>query len=213
MQSASPTIMHVVNHLAGLPDIQKVEDDRVLMYVKDRFLSPEECREICSIIDAERQPSQVVHPNGDAKFRTSETCYMRQDVPLVAEIDDRICRLVHLNPLWGEGIQGQRYGVGQEFRGHTDYFKIGTHGYEEHTRHTGQRTWTVMIYLDKPEEGGNTTFPIIDRTFEPEIGKLLAWSNHNPDGSVNEATLHHATPIIRGEKHVITKWFRERPNV
>lgn len=210
---SSPTIMHVVNHLAGLPDVRRIEDDRVLMYVKDGFLTGKECRRLCSIIDAERQPSGVVHPNGDAHFRTSETCHMRQDIPLVAEIDDRICRLLHLNPLWGEGIQGQRYGVGQQFKAHTDFFKAGTPGYEEHTGHTGQRTWTVMIYLDRPERGGETIFTSIGRTFEPEVGKLLAWSNQNPDGSVNEWTLHHATSILSGEKHVVTKWFRERPNV
>jgi prolyl 4-hydroxylase len=37
----------------------------------------------------------------------------------------------------------------------------------------------------------------------------LIWNNLNEDGSVNSNTIHQAHPIIKGEKTVITKWFRQ----
>jgi len=50
-----------------------------------------------------------------------------------------------------------------------------------------------------------------DLGFQPEAGKLLAWSNLRADGTPNPSTLHHAMKVRAGCKYVITKWFRERP--
>ncbi|HEX8937023.1 MAG TPA: 2OG-Fe(II) oxygenase, partial [Sphingomicrobium sp.] len=79
-----------------------------------------------------------------------------------------------------------------------------------HTLDRGQRTWTAMIYLNEPEEGGATRFKRIGKTVQPETGKLLAWNNLLPDGRPNPATLHQGMKVRRGTKYVLTKWFRER---
>ena len=68
-----------------------------------------------------------------------------------------------------------------------------------------------MIYLNEPEAGGATRFKAIDKIVQPETGKLLAWDNRRPDGSLNPSTLHHGMKVRSGTKYVITKWFRERP--
>ena len=47
------------------------------------------------------------------------------------------------------GSQGGEY-----FREHTDWFTPVTEEYRHHTAPGGQRTWTVMIYLNFVEEGG-----------------------------------------------------------
>ena len=108
-------------------------------------------------------------------------------------------------------MQGQRYAVGQEFKQHTDYFEPAGVDYERYCGVAGNRTWTVMIYLNEPEAGGATRFKAIDKIVQPETGKLLAWDNRRPDGSLNAATLHHGMKVRSGTKYVITKWFRERP--
>ena len=43
-----------------------------------------------------------------------------------------------------------------------------------------------------------------------ERGKLLVWNNNSPDGRPNEATMHAGTPVIKGTKYIITKWYRSR---
>jgi prolyl 4-hydroxylase len=108
-------------------------------------------------------------------------------------------------------MQGQRYAVGQEFKGHTDYFEPNGLDFKAMTRVAGQRTWTVMIYLNEPEAGGATRFKTIGKTVQPETGKLLAWNNLRADGRPNVNTLHHGMKVRAGTKYVVTKWFRERP--
>ena len=148
--------------------------------------------------------------NGDDLFRTSETCDLPYDDPTVVEIDRRITELTGLDPQHGEPMQGQRYAVGQEFKGHTDYFEPRGADFAKYCTVSGQRTWTVMIYLNEPEAGGATRFKAIDKIVQPEVGKLLAWNNLRPDGRVNPSTLHHGMKVRAGTKYVITKWFRER---
>jgi prolyl 4-hydroxylase len=72
----------------------------------------------------------------------------------------------------------------------------------------GQRSWTAMIYLNQPEEGGATRFKTIGKTVQAETGKLLAWNNLLPTGEPNPATLHQGMKVRRGTKYVLTKWFR-----
>ena len=67
-----------------------------------------------------------------------------------------------------------------------------------------------MAFLNKVEEGGHTFFPEIEAAIEPEPGVLLIWNNALPDGTPNEATLHAGTPVVKGQKYVLTKWYRTR---
>jgi hypothetical protein len=83
--------------------------------------------------------------------------------------------------------------------------------YQRYCGVAGNRTWTVMIYLNEPEAGGATRFKAIDKIVQPETGKLLAWNNRRPDGSLNPATIHQGMKVRSGVKYVITKWFREKP--
>jgi len=101
--------------------------------------------------------------------------------------------------------------VGQEFKSHTDYFEPQGRDFERFCSVAGQRTWTFMIYLNALEAGGATRFKAVDKTFQPEAGKLLCWNNHRPDGTLNPSTLHHGMKVRKGVKYVITKWYRERP--
>ncbi len=122
-----------------------------------------------------------------------------------------ITGLLGLPPENGEPIQGQRYSPGQEFKPHTDTFEPGGYDFYVHTARGGQRTWTAMVYLNEPEDGGATRFKAIGKTIQPEVGKLLVWNNLLANGEPNPATIHHGMKVRRGTKYVLTKWFRERP--
>ena len=128
----------------------------------------------------------------------------------MAEAEAAILALTGLDGAFGEPIQGQPYAVGQESKGHTDYFEPTGVDYQRYCGIAGNRTWTAMVYLNEPEAGGATRFKAIDKTIQPETGKLVAWNNRRPDGSLNPATLHHGMKVRAGVKYVMTKWFRER---
>jgi prolyl 4-hydroxylase len=142
---------------------------------------------------------------------TATTCDLDGQDALVAALDARLAALSGIAHDHGEPLQGQRYDVGQEFKPHTDYFEPDGADFEKYCSVAGQRTWTFMIYLNDVAAGGATRFKSIDKTVQPERGKLLAWNNRRPDGTVNPATLHHGMKVRQGVKYVITRWYRERP--
>lgn len=190
--------------------MQKVPTRELELFVLRRFLLPETCAELIARIDEKRHPSEIADDLGIAAFRTSETCDLDWRDPVVGAVDRQIADLLGLSLQSSEPLQGQRYAPGQEFKPHTDTFEPGGYDYFAHTAELGQRTWTAMIYLNAPEDGGATRFNAIGKTVQPEAGKLLAWNNLLADGRPNPATLHQGMKVRRGTKYVLTKWFRER---
>lgn len=200
----------ILASLAAHAGVQKVPSPKLDLFVAKRFLSPEICAAIMARIDSDRRPSTISDHNGDNSFRTSETCELPESDPDVQSVNAAIAALTGLDLAYGEPMQGQRYAVGQEFKAHTDYFEPNGRDFAKFCADAGQRTWTVMIYLNDPAAGGATRFKAIDKIVQPEAGKLLAWSNLRPDGRVNPSTIHHGMKVRSGTKYVLTKWFRER---
>lgn len=197
--------------IAGHPAVQRVPSRDLTLFIARDFLSAEECSGLVALIDASRRPSTIADANGDHYFRTSETCELDAGDPLVAIVEARLAAFAGIDPAYGEPIQGQRYAVGQEFKAHTDYFDPKGTDFAKYCGTSGNRTWTLMVYLNKPEAGGATRFMKIGKTVQPETGKLLAWNNRLGSGAHNPSSLHHGMKVRAGVKHVITKWYRERP--
>jgi len=191
--------------------MQRIPDRRIDLRIGKGFLDAGSCAALIGAIDARQRPSTIADDGGEPAFRTSETCDLDRDDPVVAALDLRISALLGIDPALGEPLQGQRYAVGQEFKPHTDYFEPTGIDYHRFCAVTGQRTWTAMVYLNVPEAGGATRFRTIDKIVQPETGKLVCWNNLRPDGRVNGATLHQGMKVRQGVKYVVTKWFRERP--
>jgi prolyl 4-hydroxylase len=196
--------------LAGTPGVQRVPTRELELFIVRGFLDPPTCAKLIEMVDAQRRPSTIADDIGIANFRTSETCDLDWHVPVVGDIDRKMADLLGLSLKASEPLQGQRYAPGQEFKPHTDTFEPGGYDFLVHTADRGQRTWTDMIYLNEPEDGGATRFKKIGKTVQPEAGKLLAWNNLLPDGRPNPATLHQGMKVRRGTKYVLTKWFRQR---
>ena len=195
--------------LSSTAGIQRVPSRELELFIVRNFLDEATCKALIERIDERRRPSTIVDDTGIANYRTSETCDLDSDDPLVAEVDAKFCTLLGIDPLHGEPLQGQRYAPGQEFKPHTDTFNPGGYDFYVETANRGQRTWTAMVYLNEPEDGGATRFKLINKTVQPERGKLLTWNNLLPDGNPNHATLHQGMKVRKGTKYVLTKWYRE----
>jgi prolyl 4-hydroxylase len=201
----------IVDRILAGGSVQRIPSPKLTLFVRRGFLPPELCAAIVDQIDAVRRPSTVADGNGDAGYRTSETGDLATDDPAVIAVEAAIAAATGLDPAHGEPLQGQRYAIGQEFKGHTDYFEPGGIDYDRYCGVAGNRTWTVMVYLNEPEAGGATRFKAVDKIIQPETGKLVAWNNRRADGTPNPATLHQGMKVRAGVKYVITKWYRERP--
>ena len=185
---------------------KKVNNDLMQLYIVENFLNKEECDNLIKSIKKDLVPSGIFG-NNDPTYRTSSTSPLKSpnDQKFVNFIINKITKLMGIPIENTERIQGQHYLVGQEFKYHTDWFFSDSKDCEI----KGNRTWTFMIYLNDVEEGGETHFKNIDFYSKPKMGRAIIWNNLNKDGSINTKTVHAGLPIKKGEKNIITLWFRE----
>jgi prolyl 4-hydroxylase len=174
------------------------------------FMSADECAAMIDLIDADVKASTVLSAAGNSQIRTSETCRLPGADGLVATVERRMSEMLGLPLTQSETIQGQRYSPGQQFKMHNDYFAGGQSYSETVASEGGQRTWTAMVFLNRPERGGATNFPRALVKVEPEPGTLLAWNNNDDEGLSNPFTHHEGMLVEAGVKYILTKWFRER---
>ena len=195
-----------------IPNAERLDSPRIELYTLENFLSFDECRKLRELIRLHLRPSTITNAEQSAKnFRTSKTCDLALlNDPFVKELDQRICKIMGINPTYSEGIQAQVYDVGEQFKPHTDYFEPCSREFHEHARNLGQRTWTFMIYLNTTDKGGETRFVELGKTIYPREGTALIWNNLYPNGAPNPDTLHEGMPVVQGDKAIITKWFRAK---
>lgn len=192
------------------PGIQIVNGIGLDLFVRQGFLTPQECGALVAMIDSDRKPSALLTTDPDPGFRTSESCDLDRWNPYVEAIDTRICTFMGMKPRQGETLQGQRYAVGQLFKAHHDYFHPSQPYWPDERARGGQRSWTAMIYLDEPAGGGETWFCHAGFKVVPRTGMLIAWNNMDAKGAPNVQSMHESLPVTAGIKNIVTKWYRER---
>lgn len=199
------------NSIDNIMERIEVKNDKNLEIFKiPNFLSYDECDYIIKLTEKVSSRSRVASDEKGSTYheaRTSSTSVLSDSDDIVSKINTRMHDELGIPLGYSEPTQGQIYEVGQEFKHHHDFFTGNSYNY--HCLHSGQRTWTFMIYLNDVEEGGETDFPQIGVKFKPEKGTAVIWKNSNGTGSENLAAIHAGLPVIKGKKIIITKWFRE----
>lgn len=199
----------VTRRLDADPAAYRLPVDGLVIYGISAFFSPIECERLIRIVDTVAKPSTVFSGATDDQGRTSYSGDVDPHDPFIKMLQRRIDDLLGINPRFGETIQVQRYQPGQQFKAHFDWLDPKA-GYWEQEQRAGQRSWTAMAYLNDVEEGGTTDFPKVELSIPPQAGSLLVWNNMAADGTPNPKSLHAGTPVVRGVKYVITKWYRAR---
>tara|TARA_R100000734_G_scaffold19121_2_gene18277 strand:- start:10963 stop:12228 length:1266 start_codon:yes stop_codon:yes gene_type:complete len=176
------------------------------------FLTHEECDLYIQLINKQNQPSCVSGSGNeiskrDDKSRTSSTSSFNNHMLLHKALNEKIAQTLQLDIKKGEGLQGQKYQVGQYFRPHLDWFQGDS--YINHCLHSGNRTHTFMIYLNDNFEGGGTNFPKLNQIVKPERGKAVWWRNMDENKVGIQNVLHEGMDVIAGNKYIITSWWRE----
>jgi hypothetical protein len=75
----------------------------------------------------------------------------------------------------------------------------------------GQRTVTVVTYLNEDFDDAPTQFPALKLNVRGGTGDAIAWSNVRPDGSPDPNTVHAGLAPTRGRKWVLSQWLRNKP--
>jgi prolyl 4-hydroxylase len=200
----------VRERLAQNKDVYQIPAEKAELWAVGDFFTPDECGKLMAIVDAVAQPSRAFDAAYDSGYRTSYSGDVDPHDPFIKKLQRRIDDLLGIDPSYGETIQGQRYLPGQQFQAHTDWFPGNTPYWEQEKKRGGQRSFTAMAYLNPVEEGGATVFPHLGLGIEPRPGVLLIWNNADPEGVPNPWTIHAGTPVVKGAKYIVTKWYRCR---
>ena len=118
-------------------------------------------------------------------------------------IDRRVGRHLPQAPSHREEWQATIYERGGRFDYHHDS------GYFDDDA-AGERTHSVVLYLETPERGGETRFPLLDLSVKSLSGRLLIWSNLDFSGQSDPDMLHASAPVLKGRKTILVTWIRQR---
>ncbi|MFI2231806.1 2OG-Fe(II) oxygenase [Nocardia testacea] len=189
----------------------RIEKPQMILF--DDVLSADECDQIIEMSESRLQPSATIDPATglfeQAATRTSESfMFALSENPLIDRVDRRISALMNCPRTYGEGLQVVRYRSGGQYVPHFDFFSPSDPGSIFHLTGGGQRTATLIVYLNDVEAGGATHFPDAGVSVSPRKGQALYFRYFNNIGQLDPATLHAGLPVLAGQKWIINKWVR-----
>lgn len=158
-------------------------------------------------------PAPVNEGTGARAVRTAHACgFGPQHRDLVLAImQERAARLFGIPIPMHEPPNAISYDPGQEFSLHSDYIDPSVPEFQAELTRLGQRTATIVTYLNEDFEEGETLFPDVNVKFRGGTGDAIAFSNVLRDGSPDYNTRHCGLPPTRGRKWVLSQWIRSKP--
>jgi len=106
----------------------------------------------------------------------------------------------------GELLNVLMYKPGEEYRAHYDFFPVD----KAQADPSGQRIRTLLVGLDDDFEGGETQFVTAELKLKYAVGDGLLFHNSDASGAPDKSSLHAGLPVTRGQKWLLSKWFREK---
>jgi prolyl 4-hydroxylase len=197
--------------------MQRLEDDPRRQKVRHipNFLSIQDCESIIADSENNFELSEVVHADGSSDIvgdRTSLTAVLD---PLknkaVERLFNKVEHLLEVDRSHFETLQTTKYSVGQYFTLHNDGFELDTELGRKAAMESGQRIWTVIIYLNDGCLGGETIFPKLKLKIKPVKGTAIIFSSGKSLAEVDEDMLHAGLAVLGGWKIINNLWVRERP--
>ena len=183
------------------------------------LLSADECEALMQLGSSRLERAQVRHAEA---VRTAQGCWLpRSDLRsvwsdeqrrgLVQSVEERIAHATGIPLTHGEPAQVLRYGAGQQYSVHPDFFDPRD---EQELSNGGQRVATFLVYLSSvpAAAGGATCFPRAGLSVQPSAGDGLLWYNTHVDGRVDAKSVHLSEPVLGGTgavKWALSKWLRQ----
>ncbi len=130
---------------------------------------------------------------------------------VLAVIQERAAWLTGIPVEFHEPPNVISYEPGQEFSLHTDFIDPRVPEFQAELQEMGQRTATIVTYLNEDFEGAETLFPDAQVKFRGRTGDAVVFSNVLRDGSPDYNTRHAGLPPTRGRKWVLSQWMRSKP--
>ncbi|HEX6860121.1 MAG TPA: 2OG-Fe(II) oxygenase [Caulobacteraceae bacterium] len=196
------------------PSERRLEREDPPVSIIDDFLPEWACDYVMRLSGPVLTRGKVVDEAGGESVRGERTNTVMNfglvDSDVLLElINNRIAEAAGMPPQNAEALGVLHYAPGEQYKPHVDYIP-DTPANAQQLAERGQRVRTLLVYLNEGFEGGATEFPRLDLAYKPARGGALIFDSVKADGSVDPLTLHTGAPPTRGEKWVISKWFRSK---
>ena len=170
-----------------------------------------ECAYLIDLVRPLLRPSVVVDPRTGRQVanpvRTSSAAGFpfTDENPAIHALNRRLAAASGSDVRSGEPLQVLRYAPGEQYHRHSDALPG--------VAPAQQRVLTFLVYLNEDFEGGETAFPALGITFRGRTGDGLLFRNASPDGTPDAQAIHAGLPVVRGAKHLASRWIRATPLV
>jgi prolyl 4-hydroxylase len=178
------------------------------IFAVDNFLTPFECQFLIQSATDCLGPAPVVGKGAGelSPSRTSSTCYLaREDLP---DYLRKVSLLTGKPVEHCELPQVGRYHPSEQYLQHFDAFDLSNEDGRRFAANGGQRTVTVLVYLNDVIQGGATAFPAINLEVQPRQGMAVVFFPATVDGLLDKMALHAALPAV-DTKFVSQVWIRQ----
>jgi len=211
------------------------------IYLFENLLSAAECDFLIALVNGRLKPAGVVLQTEDkhtvqTQSRNNEQIWItpqeESSIPVLKHILKRMHRVAHIPDTDAEALQIGRYMSEQKYESHVD----------TDPGHDVERPATLLTYLSDVEEGGDTLFPLQERSkcssgwhesdgkkvfgcarcceenisgtvrVRPRRGSAILFFNHDLNGKVDPLSEHAACPVRKGVKWIAQRWFRLKPH-
>lgn len=210
----------VRDHLGTLHDRFEldytVHHTQPLIRSQRNFLDQRTCDYVIKVAQPFLARAYVNDALGGAVLDESRTNMAMSFFPLendlvIQTINKKISTFMNHPIEQAEPLSVLHYKPGQSYRDHYDYFNPDFPAHVPHLQAGGQRTKTFLVYLNDDYECGETCFPKLDWKFEGRSGEAVVFDNVDSEGHVMVNSLHAGLPPTNGEKWVISKWLKDKP--
>jgi prolyl 4-hydroxylase len=191
-------------------------EPRVFLF--EQFLQEFECDHLIQLAQPLMKPSSVVNSETGAAYvdevRTSKGCFLfanqHKEDGILKSIYQRLAMVTQIPETNAQSFQILHYDVGQKYLPHFDAYDPQLPTYNKLMERGGQRFLTVLLYLNTPEQGGETEFPKVQLKVPAVKGNALVFFSCLPDGTMDPLSLHGGCPVEVGDKWVATRWMHMR---
>lgn len=190
--------------------LQKNIKDNIIHY-KD-VLSLNYCEEVLKFAKEQKLENSKTFGESIEGFRKANVTWLKDTNSRIVQIwDDVVEFATGVSKFNFEIPHIVEYEVGGEYKEHYDCFQPNTDYYEEAMGKSGQRTHTIILYLNEDFTGGETYFPKYDAKIKPKTGSICIWRNVDENGEMAINSLHAGLPVESGTKYIMVTWVREKP--
>ncbi|MDZ7901555.1 MAG: 2OG-Fe(II) oxygenase [Rheinheimera sp.] len=178
-------------------------------------LSALECQYIKLRFTSLLKPSMIVDPKtgvaAQNSYRTGSMVALNPEYLdwILLGIEWKMSAFAKFPREHGEVTNLIHYDSQQRYLPHYDAFVGDKITMQTLLQNGGQRSITVLCYLNSVSSGGETEFPNLGVKVIPRQGDMLMFRNIDANDHVLTGSYHAGLPVISGAKWVLSKWARQ----